>query len=254
MNFFGKHYELTKALALTEFKRRYNGSVLGYLWSLLKPLMLFAVLYLVFSVLMSSPIENYEIYLLLGVILWNFFAEGTAMGLTSVVNKTNLISKISFPRILIVIAATFSTLITFFLNFLVFIIFLVLSDIHFSLSMLFFPVYVIAEYLIILGLALILSMLFVKFRDISHIWEIMLQLGFWLTPIFYTIEIVPIKYHSLFYINPIARIIWFSRTIFLNEHIPNFKLNFIIIIFSILIFLFGFLIFKWLNKNIVEQI
>ena len=249
-----RYYELTKTLAIAEFKLRYHGSFLGYLWTLIKPLMLFAVLYMVFSILMRFPIENYQIYLLLGIILWNFFAEGTSMGLAALLNKSSLISKVHFPRILVVVASTFSALITFLLNFLVFIAFLIVSDIPFAPSMLFFPVYVIVEYFIILGFALALSVLFVRFRDISHIWEIFLQLGFWLTPIFYTLEIVPIEYHSIFYLNPMARIIWYSRTIFLDEHIPNIWLNGTIIIFSLIILGFGFAIFKWLNKNIVEKL
>ena len=254
MTEFQQYYELTKTLALTEFKLRYHGSFLGYLWTLIKPLMLFGVLYVVFSILMRFPIENYQVYLLLGIILWNFFAEGTSMGLASLLSKSSLISKVNFPRILVVVASTFSTLITFVLNFLVFIVFLVWSDIPFSSSMLFFPVYVVAEYLIILGVALALSVLFVRFRDISHIWEIVLQLGFWLTPIFYTIEIVPVQYHSIFYLNPMARIIWYSRTIFLSGHVPSLWLNSLIVIFSVIIFGCGFLIFRWLNKNIVEQL
>lgn len=254
MTKFQEYYELTKTLALTEFKLRYHGSFLGYLWTLIKPLLLFAVLYVVFSVLMRFPIENYQIYLLLGIILWNFFAEGTSMGLAALLNKSSLISKVNFPRILVVVASTFSALITFILNFLVFIVFIVWSDIPFTTSMLFFPVYVLVEYFIILGVALMLSVLYVRFRDISHIWEILLQMGFWLTPIFYTIDIVPLEYHSIFYLNPMARIIWYSRTIFLDAHIPSLWLNSLIIIFSIVIFVFGYLIFKWLNKNIVEKL
>ncbi|MDZ4245453.1 MAG: ABC transporter permease [Candidatus Gracilibacteria bacterium] len=254
MSKFQQNYELTKTLALTEFKLRYHGSLLGYLWTLIKPLMLFGVLYVVFSILMRFPVEHYQIYLLLGIILWNFFAEGTSMGLASLLSKSSLISKVNFPRILIVVASTSSALITFALNFLIFIVFLILSDIPFSISMLFFPIYVIAEYFIILGISLLLSVLFIRFRDMSHIWEILLQLGFWLTPIFYTIEIVPTQYHSIFYLNPMARIIWYSRTIFLQEHIPGFWLNAVIIIFAILIFIFGYMIFKWLNKNIVEKL
>lgn len=254
MTKFNKYYELTKTLALTEFKLRYHGSVLGYLWTLIKPLMLFAVLYMVFSILMRFPVEHYQIYLLLGIILWNFFAEGTSMGLASLLTKSSLISKVNFPRVLVVVASTSSALITFLLNFLVFVVFLIWSDIPFTPSMLFFPVYVVVEYFIILGIALTLSVLFVRFRDMSHIWEILLQMGFWLTPIFYTLEIVPEEYHSIFYLNPMARIIWYSRTIFLDGHIPNIWLNGLIILFSIFIFGFGMLIFRWLNKNIVEKL
>ncbi len=248
------HLEIIKALAWTDFKLRYHGSVLGFLWTLVKPLMLFGVLYLVFSLIFQFPVEHYQIYLLLGIIIWTFFQEGTSFGLGSLIGKSNLISKVYFPRILIVIASTISSSITFILNFLVFIVFLALNDISFHPAMLFFPIYAIELYLIILGTSLILSVLFVRLRDLSHIWDILLQIGFWMTPIFYTLDIVPIKYHTFFYLNPLARLIHYSRTIFLQEHIPDLRLNLMMLGGSIFIFLLGLIIFKKLNKNLVEHL
>lgn len=248
------YFEIIRVLSWTDFKLRYHGSFLGYLWTLVKPLMIFGVLYMVFTLIMRFQIEHYQIYLLLGVIIWNFFAEGTQFGLASILGKANLVSKVYFPRILVVIASTISALITFCLNFVVFITFVIISDIPFHPSMLFFPFYLICLYITILGTSLILSVLYVRFRDLSHIWEIMLQIGFWFTPIFYTLDIVPIEYHKFFYLNPLARIIHYSRTIFLNAHIPELKLNLIVSIFSFGILVIGYLIFKRLNKNLIEHI
>ncbi|MBT5016353.1 ABC transporter permease [Candidatus Peregrinibacteria bacterium] len=248
------YFEITMALARTDFKLRYHGSLLGYFWTLIKPLMIFGVLYTIFTLIMRFPVEHYQIYLLLGVIIWNFFAEGTQFGLASIFSKANLVSKVYFPRILVVIASTVSASITFILNFLVFIVFVIASDISFSPSMLFFPFYLIALYFVILGTSLILSVLYVRFRDLSHIWEIMLQIGFWFTPIFYTLDIVPVEYHRFFYLNPLARIIHYSRTIFLNADIPAFKYNLIVLVFSVGILLIGYFIFKRLNKNLIEHL
>lgn len=241
-------------LAWTDFKLRYQGSVLGYLWTLVKPLMLFGVLYIVFSTLMRSPVEHYQIYLLLGIILWNFFVEGTQFGLTSLLNKANLISKIYFPRILIIIASSVSAFITFALNFLVFVFFLIINHIPFVWSMLFFPVYLIELYLIVLGVSLVLSVLYVRFRDLNHIWEIILQIGFYFTPIFYTLSIVPEQYHRFLFLNPVMRVIHYSRAVFLDGQIPSLWYNSVLFVISIGIFLVGLLVFRKYNKNLIEHI
>lgn len=251
---FEKNWEIVKALTATNFKLRYQGSMLGYVWSLLKPLLLFSVLYTVFSVLMKNSIPNYQVYLLLGIVIFNFFAEATSIGLSSLLEKKNLISKIYFPRILIVIASTFSSLITFSLNLIILVVFLVISNTPFSTSMLFFPVYIIDLYMLSLGVALLLSCLYIRLRDLSHIWEIILQMLFWLTPIFYTIEIVPLQFHRLFYFNPITRIIDYSRTIFLAEHIPSFRLNAIIFCVCLAVLLIGLFVFKKSDQNLVENL
>lgn len=242
------------ALAWTDFKLRYHGSFLGYLWTLIKPLIMFGIIYVVFSTIMNVPVEHYQVYLLLGIILWNFFLEGTQMGLSSLLAKAGLISKVYFPRVLIIIASTISSLITFLLNFLIFLFFLFLNRIEFDFSMLFFPVYLLELYLMILGISLILSVLYIRFRDLSHIWEILLQIGFWATPIIYPLELIPAQYHSLIYLNPLTRIIHYSRVVFLQGHVPDLKYNFIAFMASLSIFILGCLIFRKYNKNLIEYI
>ncbi len=247
------YFNITKTIAKTDFKLRYHGSLLGYFWSLIKPLMIFGVLYTVSKILRVSSIEHFQIYLLLGIIIWGFFSEATNFGLASIKNKSNLVSKVHFPRILIVISSSISALMTFVLNFLVFLVFVVVSGMSFAPSMLFFPFYLITVYFVILGTSLALSVLYVRFRDLKHIWAIVLRMGFWLTPIFYTIDIIPAEYHHYFYLNPLTRIIQHSRSIFLDGQIPPLKDNLIILCFSLAIVLFGYLIFKRFNKNLIEH-
>jgi lipopolysaccharide transport system permease protein len=247
-------YEILKVIAWTDFKLRYHGSILGFLWTLVKPLLIFAVLYIVFTFLIQFPVEHYQIYLLLAVILWNFFAEATMMGMASLLTKANLISKVYFPRILVVIASTISSLITFLLGFLVFIVFVVLTDISFSWSMLFFPIYLTELYLIILGVSLALSVLYVRFRDLQHIWEILLQVGFWLTPIFYSVSMIPPEYHRFIYLSPVTRIIEYSRTIFIHAHIPSLRLNLIVLMMTCVVFVTGYLVFRKYNRNLIEHL
>lgn len=252
--FSKKNIRILKEIAISDFKVRYQNSILGYFWTLIKPLLLFAVLYVVFSVFMRFPVENYQLYLLLGVIIWNFFAEATSIALHSFETKQSLVTKVYFPRIIIVIASTLTSFITFLLNMIVFFIFLILSDVALSISFFFFIIYIIELYFIILGISLIISVLFIKFRDLAHIWDVLLQIGFWITPIIYPVSLIPEQYHRLVYLNPLARVIEYSRAVFIQGHIPAFNLNVILLMVVTIIFIFGIFFFQKLESSIPEKI
>lgn len=252
--FSKKNIRILKEIAISDFKVRYQNSLLGYFWTLVKPLLLFAVLYVVFSIFMRFPVENYQLYLLLGIVIWNFFAEATSIALRSFETKQSLITKIYFPRIIIVIASTLTSFLTFLLNMIVFFVFLALADIGFGMSFFFFIFYVVELYFVILGVSLILSVLYIRFRDLSHIWDVLLQIGFWMTPIIYPISMVPDAYHRLIYLNPLARLIEYSRSIFISNNIPAFQLNVALLLMVTITLIFGIFIFLKLEKKIPENV
>jgi len=227
---------------------------LGYFWTLIKPLLLFGVIYLVFSVFMASPIENYPVYLLLGIILWNFFSEATLIGMNSLLAKRDLITKIYFPRSIIIFASTISSLVTLILNLVIFFIFMFISGVAIQPEALFFILYIVELYMIATGVAFLLASLFLHFRDLQHIWEILLQIGFWLTPIIYPITIVPFKYHRYIFLNPLARVIEYSRDIFIRHHIPEFSLNAVLFLMAVVIFAGGYVVFQKQSSKIAEKI
>ncbi len=249
-----QYLHLLWVLAKTDFKMRYHGSVLGYSWALLKPLLMFGVLYVVFSVLMKLDFPNYKLYLLLGLIIWNFFAEGTMAGLSSLLSKADIIKKIYFPRILVVIASTLSSLMTLFLNFLIFLLFALLSGFQLHWMMLLFPLYLIFAYVLVLGVSLILSVLQVKYRDITQIWEVLLQAGFFLTPIFYPLNMVPEKYLFYLFLNPMTGLIQYSRSLILNQQLPHGNELTYYLFFVFAIFICGLALFKKLSPNIAEKL
>jgi len=242
--------ELVKA----EFKLRYQNSYLGYIWTLVKPLMLFGVIYLVFSVFMRYPVDDYPIYLLLGIIIWNFFSEASLIGMNTFLSKRQLVTKINFPLSALVIASTLSSLVTLLLNMVVFFVFLLVSGVVPGPEAFFFILYLLELYLVVTGISFILATLFVRFRDLQHIWEILLQIGFWLTPIIYPITIVPVEYHRLIFLNPLARIIEYSRDIFIRHHIPSLGLNLVLAVMSVVIFAAGYAIFRSRRKTIAERL
>jgi ABC-2 type transport system permease protein len=148
---------LLRELVITDFKLRYQGSVLGYAWSLLKPLFLFAIMYVVFGLLVKlGSIEHYAVYLLFGIVLWNFFAEATGQGMASIVSRGDLLRKINFPKYIIVLSTTISALINLTLNLVIVAILMVSNGVHLHMSALMLPVYIVELYVFALGLAFLL--------------------------------------------------------------------------------------------------
>lgn len=207
---------LLRELVITDFKLRYQGSVLGYLWSLLKPLFLFAVLYVVFVYFLrfGSDVEHFPIYLLLGIVLWSFFTEATVQGMQSIMARGDLIRKINFPKYIIVISGTISALINLLLNLVVVFIFLLFNRVDIHGSILLLPLNIIELYVFSLAIAFFLAAAYVKFRDISHIWEVFLQAAFYATPILYPISLVTsksVEAAQVMLLNPVAQIIQDAR-------------------------------------------
>ena len=207
---------LLRELVITDFKLRYQGSVLGYLWSLFKPLLLFAILYVVFVRFLKfgGDVEHFPVYLLLGVVMWSFFTEATSQGMSAIVSRGDLIRKINFPKYIIVVSGTLSALINLILNLVVVSVFLWINGVQLNVSILLFPLNILELYIFALAIAFLLAALYVKYRDISHIWEVFLQGAFYATPILYPISMVMSQSDlaaKLLLLNPVAQIIQDAR-------------------------------------------
>ena len=183
---------LLRELVITDFKLRYQGSVLGYLWSLLKPLMLFAIMYVVFVHFLrfGEGIPHFAVALLLGIVMWTFFLEATSQGMQAIVSRGDLIRKINFPKYIIVVSGTISALINLVFNLVVVLAFMIFDGVTFSWTILLFPLNIVLLYIFALGLAFFLAAVYVKYRDISHLWEVFLQGLFYATPILYPLQMV----------------------------------------------------------------
>lgn len=256
---------LLRELVVTDFKLRYQGSVLGYAWSLLKPLFLFAIMYVVFGLLIKiGSVEHYAVYLLLGIVLWTFFSEATNQGMGSIVGRGDLLRKISFPKYIIVLSTTISALINLALNLVIVAVLMIINGVELHLSALMLPFYIFEIYILALGLAFFLSAFNVKYRDTSHIWEIIMQAAFYATPIIYPLAIVAEKSELIakfLLMNPIAQAIQDARyALITSETITVNKLFnndiYILIPFVIVIFVFvtGTLYFRRHSKYFAESI
>ncbi len=248
------NFELLFTMIRTDFKLRYYGSVLGFFWSLLKPLLMFFVLYTVFTVFIRWDVPNFQLYLLLGIIIWNFFSEATVNGINSLHNKAGILKKVYFPRIFVVISSTATSLLVFLLNLLVFFVFYFLSGFSFSLEILIFPFYIFLIYFFALGISLSLSIVQVYFRDLIQIWEVMLSAGFYLSPIIYPLSLVPREYWKFLFLNPITGVIQYSRILLIDHDFPSFLGSLYLLCVIFCVFVFGFFVFNKYSKHIIEKL
>ena len=209
-----KNRALLSELVRTDFKLRYQGSVLGYAWSLLRPLMMFAILYVVFVKFLKigGDIEHYPIYLLLGIVIWTFFTDMTTQSLGSIVARGDLIRKIKIPRWMIVLSSSINALINLALNLAVVVVFAMLDNMQLHQSIIFLPFILAEVYLFALGISLFLSAAFVRFRDVGYVWEVVLQAGFYLVPILYPLSMIKnVLAQKIMLINPMAQAIQDAR-------------------------------------------
>ena len=264
-------YELVK----TDFKLRYQGSFLGILWSILKPLMLFAVMYFVFVKFLritDPTIQNYPITLLLGLSLWSFFTEATMLGMNSIVARGDLMRKINFPKYIVILSSMASALISLSINLLVVIIFAIATfwtnhPIYITFDIVWIPINIIMLFMVAFGLSLILSTLYVKFRDISHIWEVAMQVLVYSMPIMYPISmilnvnIMGFSIAKIMLMNPIAMAIQDIRHNLVSPETPTFWTIFdnhwvslVPILIVVFLVLFGLWYFNRNSKKFAEML
>jgi len=246
--------ELIIRLAWSDFKLRYKSSALGFFWSLLEPLLMLVVLYVVFSHLMRIQVEHYQLFLLLGIILWNFLSRGTSMGIWGIMGKPSLVQKVYFPRDILVISTCITALMMTLLEFVVLIIFMAIFGVLPGWTIAYFPIIFMFEFVIILGLSLALSALNVYFRDVQFIWGVVLQAGFFATPILYPITIFPENVRWIVMLNPMARIITILRDCTLYRIAPEPMSVVYVAVSSLVVLLIGYFIFDRLEPKFAEAI
>jgi len=250
--------ELIWTLAKTDFKLRYHGSVLGYVWAILKPLLMFLILNFVFSSIFNpknSGIQYYSLQLLTSIMLFNFFAEGTMAGLNSLIQKSTLVTKIYVPRWTIIVAATLNSLLIFLMNLIVIAIFFVWYQFFPGVvPILTFFFYIFLTYAVILGFSFIAAPLYVRFRDLTQIWEVITSAMFYAAPIVYPLSILPQKYHSIILANPIGYIIHFTKMALTENHYAPLWQNSLFASLVLVFFFVGILTYRKTEAKIAENI
>ena len=249
----GNFWDLLLELVKADFKLRYKNSVLGLVWVLLKPLLLFLILYGVFSFVFRFSDPNYKLNLLLGLIIFYFFSEATTRGLSALIERSDIILKVNFPRHIAIAAPVINAYINFLFNLAVFFIFWAFTPTPITWWWLTFPLYIIILGLFVVGFSLFTSIWYIKVRDLATVWEVLLSLLFYITPIVYPMSIIPIKYHQLWTLNPLTAIVRDARYILVDGSMPGFYSIIYVGGLGLLLVVIGWWYFRTHVKRVAED-
>jgi ABC-2 type transport system permease protein len=218
-----RFFDLLYLIAVTDFKKSYFGTVLGYVWSLARPLMLFAVLLAVFTQIfrVGDDVRHYEVMLLLNIVMFGFFQEATVGAVTSVVAREGIVRKTQFPRVVIPLAIVFTSLFNLALNLVAVLIFLFAFGVEPAWTWLLFPVIVATLLVFTVAVSMLLSSLYVRFRDVAIIWTVLVTVLFYGTPILYPLEIVPETVKNVILVNPLTPIFEQMRLWIIDPTAPS---------------------------------
>lgn len=204
---FAHHLRVLRTIAAIEFKAKYVDSFIGYLWSVARPLAYFGVLWVVFGRFFKTGLENFPLYLLIGIVLYAFFIDAVGTTLPSIVNRGSMLRRMSFPPLVIPLSATLTASITFCVNLVVVAVFVAASGTPPRVEWLLVVPLLAELYLLILGVGLIVSTLYVRFRDVGHVWELAAQLLIFAAPIMYPLTFLPSWAEKIAFVNPFVQIV-----------------------------------------------
>lgn len=251
---FLRYKWLLYELVIRDLKIKYRRSVLGYLWSLLNPLLMMIVLTVVFSTLFRFDIPNYPVYLLSGQLIYSFFSESTNMAMSSILNSASLIKKVYIPKYIFPVSRVLSSFVTLIFSLLAMLIVMLVTQVKFTWVILLFPIPLFYILLFSIGMGLILSVLAVYFRDTIHLYGVLLSAWMYLTPIMYPFSMVPDYVKKFILLNPMYYFVEIFRQIVLYGEVPSIEMHLICIAFALLTIIVGLVIFYKNQKNFILHV
>lgn len=237
-----------------DLRTRYKGSFLGFLWTFVNPLLQLTVYTIVFKNILKVEIPNFALYLFVGLLPWLFFSSSVLGSSTNIISNANLIKKIYFPRHLLPLSLVLGSMINYIFGLIILIPVLLFNGIGISWTILYLPLIMALQFIFLLGLSFLLSSLNVYFRDLQHIMEVIVMVWFYLTPVFYTVEIVPDYLKNILVFNPMANFINAYRdSLFYQKIIPLDNLLDLVYV-SLVTLIIGFFVFNKLEKGFAEEL
>lgn len=235
---------LIRQLVSRDFKRKYKKSALGVLWSFLNPLLTMLVQYLVFSTIFKSSIENFIVYLLSGIILFNFFGEAVGLGLNSIIDNAHLINKVYMPKVIYPFSRVLSSAINLLISLVPLLLMMIITGVPMTKAMLLIPIGLLCLLVFCLGMSMLLSTAMVFFRDALFLWNIVSTLWMYLTPTFYPVDIIPEAWLPIYKLNPMYQYITFLRSILLDGVAPAPNLYVGCTLSASVVFILGWVVFR----------
>lgn len=249
-----KHQFLFEELVKRDFKTKYKRTALGVIWSILSPLLNLLVMRIVFTHFFGGGIEHYTTYLFCGNLVFSYFSEASGQGMSSLLGNAGIFSKVNVPKYLFLFSKNVQTLINFGLTLCVFFIFCVLDHIVFTWKIILLIYPIVCLLLFNIGVGLILSALYVFFRDVEYLWSVFMQLLMYLSAIFYSIETYPAKIRNLFLVNPIYLFIRYFRKIVIEATIPSPWFHLLMLLDVVIVVAVGCYMYKKNNTKFLYYI
>lgn len=257
MNIFKKIYnyrELLKSNVKKEIRGRYKNSILGVVWSFLNPLLQLAVYAIIFGALLAGGDPTYHIYICVALIPWTYFTTAITQSAFTIIGNGDIIKKVYFPREILPISVVTSGAVNFMISTIIILFFVLAAGLGLTKYVLLYPFILLIQYILLLGIAFIVSSITVYFRDLEHIIGVVLMAAFYGTPIVYKLEQLPSNLQILMQLNPMTHLINAYRDIFYYQQMPNMKSLGILLGIAISITIVGYFLFKKLQKGFAEQL
>lgn len=249
-----EYRELLKSSIKKDVGGKYKNSELGVLWSFLYPLLQIAVYAIVFPLIMRSNMENYTVFVCCGLIPWNFFSTAISRSSFTMIENGNILKKVYFPREILPISVVTSEAVNFVISTIIILAFVLGTGMGLTWYVIFYPVILLIQYILLIGISLFVSSITVYFRDLQHFIGIALQLLFYATPIVYATNIIPESYQWILRLNPMTFIIDGYRSIFYYQQQPDFISLGITLLVSLILCVVGYLLFSKLQKRFAEEL
>lgn len=249
-----EYRELLKSSIKKDVGGKYKNSVLGVLWSFLYPLLQIAVYAIVFPLIMRSNMENYTVFVCCGLIPWNFFSTAISRSSFTMIENGNILKKVYFPREILPISVVTSEAVNFVISTIIILAFVLGTGMGLTWYVIFYPVILLIQYILLIGISLFVSSITVYFRDLQHFIGVALQLLFYATPIVYATNIIPVSYQWILRLNPMTFIIDGYRSIFYYQQQPDFISLGITLLVSLILCVVGYLLFSKLQKRFAEEL
>lgn len=257
MNIFKKIYkyrELLKTNVKKEIRGRYKNSILGVMWSFLNPLLQLVVYAVIFGALLAGGDKTYHIYICVALIPWTYFTTAITQSAFTIIGNGDIIKKVYFPREILPISVVTSGAVNFVISTIIILAFVLFAGLGISKYILLYPVILLIQYILLLGISFIVSSVTVYFRDLEHIIGVILMAAFYGTPIVYKLEQLPENLQIIMKLNPMTHLINAYRDIFYYQQMPNLKILGIVLLLGLVLTVGGYFLFKKLQKGFAEQL
>lgn len=254
LRLFRRYKPLIGELVVRDLKTKYRRSFLGYVWSLLNPLLMMAIMTVVFSYMFRFDIPNYPLYLICGQTLWNFFSESTSISMHSIIQNGSLIRKVYIPKYIFPLSRVLSSFVTMSFSLAAILIVMLFTGVRFTFALLLTPVPLFLLLLFCMGLGMALSGLAVYFRDTIHLYSVLITAWMYLTPVFYPISVLPEKIAAVLKLNPLYYYIDFFRNLVLYGTVPGILTWIVCVVCGLASFVAGLLIFRRLQRNFILHV